>query len=533
MASIRRIYPIFIFACISGMLFDILFWKNSIGISVLIFVSIYLAGLFCITTYSEGQHPPLRSLILVIPILFFSAMIFLRAESVITLLNFLMLIVFLVILSQTWLGGQWYRYSLSDFLFRSAQLFALGLIAPLQVYLLGEKNENQTPAELDPRSPAASRSTRRWVVAIIMGFGLSIPIVVVLGLLLSSADPVFQRWVNNLINWTSIQEFVMQAMIILFISYTALSGILFSLLYSLREKLIGLEKPLISPFLDWITALIVLVSVNLLFFFFLGVQVKYFFGGQSNITYEGFTYAEYTRRGFTELIAVGVLSLFLLLALGMFTLRANKMNRIIHSAMGTLLVMQVAVILLSALNRLYLYEYAYGFSIIRAVTHIFTVWLAILLAAAIFLEWANNLRRFALALLLVVMGFSATLSIINIDGWIVHDNGVNTMQGKELDTAYLLTLSDDSVPALFELYHNQNLSPAAHSGLGWVLLCHQKLTRLRQPDDNWASFQVSRSQARQLYQQYENELKNIPAFFDPGTGIWNIALNGINTPCQP
>jgi hypothetical protein len=191
----------------------------------------------------------------------------------------------------------------------------------------------------------------------------------------------------------------------------------------------------------------------------------------------------------------------------------------------------VGVILVSAFNRLYLYESAYGFSRIRAYTYEFMIWLGILLLAIVILELTNKLRWFALATLMVATFFSINLSLLNVDGLIVRENVANTLHGKKLDSNYLLTLSDDSIPDLFDLYHNPNLSADTHSSLGWVLICHQKMDQHHQSEDNWASFHWSRYQARVLYQQNENELNRIPATLESETGIWQVQLNGVNTAC--
>ena len=55
----------------------------------------------------------------------------------------------------------------------------------------------------------------------------------------------------------------------------------------------------------------VLAGVALLFAAFVLVQFRYFFGGAQNIGIEGYTFAEYARRGYGELMAVAVLSLLL------------------------------------------------------------------------------------------------------------------------------------------------------------------------------------------------------------------------------
>jgi len=56
------------------------------------------------------------------------------------------------------------------------------------------------------------------------------------------------------------------------------------------------------------------------------LQVQYLFGAQSNITAQGYTYAEYARRGFFELVVVAVLSLGLHLVLGTVTRREKPLK---------------------------------------------------------------------------------------------------------------------------------------------------------------------------------------------------------------
>jgi len=46
---------------------------------------------------------------------------------------------------------------------------------------------------------------------------------------------------------------------------------------------------------------IIFASLIVLFGAFVLVQVRYFFGGGANISAEGYTYAEYARRGFLSL----------------------------------------------------------------------------------------------------------------------------------------------------------------------------------------------------------------------------------------
>ncbi len=69
---------------------------------------------------------------------------------------------------------------------------------------------------------------------------------------------------------------------------------------------------------------IILGSINFLFSIFILVQLTYLFGGESNISRQGFTYAQYARRGFFELIVVVVVSLLILLTTEKYVIKKES-----------------------------------------------------------------------------------------------------------------------------------------------------------------------------------------------------------------
>ena len=251
----------------------------------------------------------------------------------------------------------------------------------------------------------------------------------------------------------NLGQYIFRLIYILIGAYLLVGVYLHAIGPSRAEKLIGVEKPWLTPFLGWLEAVIVLGAVDLLFLFFVIVQFRYFFGGQTNIHIDGYTFAEYARRGFGELVAVAVISLMLFLGLSAITRRDTPRQRAIFSGLGIGLVVLVATILVSAFQRLLLYEAAYGFSRLRTYTHAFMVWVGILLLATVVLDLLGRLRGFALALVVVVVGFGLTISLINVDGLIVRQNVARAVAGWELDSGYLVGLSDDAVPALVDEFN--------------------------------------------------------------------------------
>jgi uncharacterized membrane protein len=238
-----------------------------------------------------------------------------------------------------------------------------------------------------------------------------------------------------------------------------------------------------------------------LFALFAVVQFQYFFGGQINITVQGYTFSEYARRGFSELVAVAFFSLLLFLSLSAVVKRQNKTQRWVFSGLGLGMVALVGVMLISAFQRLILYEAAYGFSRLRAYTHVFMIWLGVLLVVVVVLDILRKERTFALAALLASIGFAATLTLMNVDGFIVRQNVARAAAGADLDVAYLASLSSDSVPALVDALQDGRLTPGTRDAAGAALACHIYYNYSQKPDMDWRGFTLSRWWADQAIAQ--------------------------------
>jgi hypothetical protein len=259
-----------------------------------------------------------------------------------------------------------------------------------------------------------------------------------------------------------------------------------------------------------VEATIILGSVVLLFAAFVVVQFQYFFGGTTNINVEGYTYAEYARRGFGELVTVAFFALLMLMSLTAVTRRETEAQRRFFSGLGVALVALLLVMLFSAFKRLGLYEEAYGFSRLRTYTHVFLVWLGLLLIVTIALEILRKERMFTFAMLIASFGFATSLPIMNVDAFIVRQNiqreihaAANTV---DLDAQYFLDLSDDAVPELVAAYQNPSLPDSVHEKIGASLACirHQRGLDERKP--GWQSFHFATFNADKAFASIKKDL---------------------------
>ena len=484
--------------------FDFFFWDQVKGISITIFLVLLLGGVFLLAQ-GENKLPARASLWLLLPIGFLTVMTFVRRELFTLFLSVTLPLTSMALLAHTFRGGRWASYSLSDYGIMAVNLLASALVRSFSFIA----RMRQAAEEV---STGAQGFSLRSLFPAFRGLFLAVPVVVIFASLLASADFVFAARLEDFIALFDIEltEYIFRGMYILAIA-NVLSGVyLHALLESKEERLIGLEKPWLAPFLGFTEATVILGSVNLLFIIFVGIQFQYFFGGQANITLEGFTYAEYARRGFRELVAVAFCSLLLHFGLSTITRRESDQQRKVFSGLGVTLVVLVGAILASAFQRLLLYEAAFGFTRLRTYSHVLMVWLGVLLVAFVLLEVRQRQRCFALAVLLVSLGFGVTLSVINVDGLIVRQNVARAQVGFALDSSYLATLSEDAVPELVTMFDDPSLAPELHDDIGMLLACLADDLDRRHDELDWRGFHFSRNRAGRLLADHAEALRQYP-----------------------
>lgn len=472
-----------------GWLFDFFFWEHIPGINFALYVVVCLLAALLVLLWN-GHRPVWKAALWIFPLLLFASITFLRDEPMSVFLAVLMTLFSTALLAMTYQGGRWTHYNLLDYLHNALLLLGSLIARPLLFAAARYKEKRAKTVE-----QAGSPQRRFPWMAIVRGLFLAIPILLLFTALLASADLIFAERLarlTELFDLKNLIEYLFRTIYILIIAYLLLGMFLHAAQKSGEEKVSDDRKPLLSPFLGFIEASVLLASVILLFASFTVIQVRYLFGGEANINIEGYTYAEYARRGFGELVIVAFLSLLLLLGLSTITRRQNARQHGWFSGLGSALVALVLVILASAFQRLLLYESAYGFSRLRTYAHVFMIWLGGLLLTVLLLGILRKERFVALAFVVTAFGFSISLPLLNVDGFIARQNVARAQRGEKLDVPYLVSLSADAVPVLAQAYRDPALSPSTRQAVGAVLACIQREALSRQNDSDWRSFTLPR-----------------------------------------
>jgi len=483
--SVKRSGLLLVLALALGWLFDFLFWKQAVGVNFSIFLALCMAGgLYWLIAC--GLLPSKKSLFLIIPFLFFGVVSFSRREPLTVFLAFTFTLLSGGLFATSYLGGRWILYGLLDYFYKSILLLVDILAQPVQFVLQVRK---------DQASTAFGKNSPLW--GLLRGLVIALPIVFCFSSLLASADVVFNQKLNNF--FEDIGENVRRLTLILICAYFVIGLFLHSASKSEDKKLIGEEKPVIKPFLGFTESAVILGSVSLLFLVFVIIQFQYFFGGETNIGVAGYTYSQYARRGFNELITVAFFSLVMILGLNSLAKRETEIQRKVYSALSVVLVVLVMIILTSSYQRIDLGINWHGYSRLRLYPKIFLIWLGLLFITVVILEIVRRQQFFAFAALMASFGFAASLFFFNIDNAIIQRNVYRSWHGKNLNVPHLSSLSDDAIPALANEFLYGKMPSSARQGVGAILACYSyyadspHITTHDWRSFNWSSWQAKRS----------------------------------------
>ncbi|MBO0723722.1 MAG: DUF4173 domain-containing protein [Blastocatellia bacterium] len=336
---------------------------------------------------------------------------------------------------------------------------------------------------------------------VLRGLAIALPLLLIFGALLAGADAVFSNIISRGFDW-DIARTIDHAALIILIGWMV-SGFLRGVLLGKEIAVTAGGRPQ-----GWhlgITEIgIALGLLDVLFLSFVLVQFRYFFGGAARVqTIPGLTYAEYARSGFFELVSVAALVLPLLLAAHWFLRKEKPLEERIFRLLAGMMIVLLAVIMVSAFRRMYIYQQEYGLTELRVYTTAFMGWLVLVFGWFGLTVLRGKRERFAFGA--VATGFSLVIGllVVNPDNLIVSANLQHASSGREFDAGYLGRLSADAVPKVIDSMAGLEKEPRC-------ILARVLLQRLNtQSDLDWRQWNWSRSEASRLIREHESSLRTI------------------------
>ncbi len=502
--KLKHPFPILMVVFAAAILLDLLFFEKMWGWHWAVAVNLFLVAAV-VSARLEGKKLPPTSITLMALTSLTALLTGFRTASATTTALVLFSGLGMLLVTASLLNGQWMQFRVRELIGELFKLIPSGVIGTPLLILEGI----QLSQESKEQNPQKSKRG----LAVLRGVLITIPLLLLFGLLLTAADAIFSTMLGSAFDWLKLDIFndiIPHTMIILLLTWMGAAALWHALTKSEKQLAIDPDKPLFKPFLGMTETSIALVSLNVLFAFFLVVQFRYFFAGSAIVRIDGFTYAEYARRGFFELVAVAVIASVLYFSLASFTKRGTQAKKRAFSVMAGLLLSQVGVMLISAFQRLGLYEQAYGFTSSRLAAHVFMVFVGLLLLALIVIELTNAFRRLGLVLVLGLLAFALVMVGLNEDALIAQQNLQRAVQGEKLDAEYLIhSLSNDAVPTLFRFMDDKQLDPNLQKKLQLVMACRYAKYDEVYGDAPWQSTSISTMVAGKLYIEHEGVLNSL------------------------
>lgn len=265
-----------------------------------------------------------------------------------------------------------------------------------------------------------------------MGVLISVPLLFVIIALMVSADAVFSSMVENMFRDFTLPQYPI-LWILLFVLGSIGSFCLFAFLADdkLEEDCDPAKdyEPLIAiTFLSLITVVYLVFSV---------IQILFLFIGNFELP-AGYTYAEYAREGFFQLLVLCMLNLgIILICMAIF-----KKHTVLQVIM-TVLSLCTYIMIASSAMRMTLYVWAYDLSYLRIMVYWGLVVIGLLLAGALVQIYKEQFPLFHYSMVIVTVCYIC-LAYAR-PSYLVAEYNITK---NNVDYGYLVDLGTDAVPAL-------------------------------------------------------------------------------------
>lgn len=298
-----------------------------------------------------------------------------------------------------------------------------------------------TSALLYPLKKNKFASTFKYII---LGLLCTIPVSAVVAILLMRSDEGFKNFCGGIFDnllGNTFTEFFRIVMAILIGSY------LFGMIFGNMSKSIQ-QSPYNYACLRTVQPLALsafVTPVCVLYAMYFAVQGNYFLSGFNGKLPESFTYSEYARQGFFELLAIAMINLGLIILIQAISKREEKLPAKSIRFFTILLSSFTLLIIATAISKMVMYIGEYGLSQLRVYTSWFMLLLAILFILIIIRQFIGKFRFYKAAFVSFTVMF-AVLCFGDIDGRIAEYNVNAYLNGtlETLDVNMLYDLSDSS-----------------------------------------------------------------------------------------
>ena len=278
---------------------------------------------------------------------------------------------------------------------------------------------------------------------ILLGVLIALPLLVVVLVLLTSADMIFSSWTESALDHIFFSSNPYLACLLTVVIYAVAYGIMAAASRMMVPKQVNVPNAEVQKKTgSALTAITVTVMLTVVYLLFCGIQLYFLFGAGNVSLPDGFTYAEYARQGFFQLLAVTFLNILIL----MFC-RKLAGESVVLRVVLTVFSACTYIMIASAAMRMLLYIDAYSLSFLRILVLWFLGLNTLLVTGIILAIYRSKFPLFRYFVAVTAICY-IVLAYANVDYIIAAYNTKSQEKMEKIDIDYLTTLSSDAAPVL-------------------------------------------------------------------------------------
>ena len=426
---------------------SILFWEKEPGISVTIFVIAFLLGFLYLMNKNKKIENK-KALILTIPIILLSMTYFIYHNSILRIMN-TFVICFLVIIMCIYTTKL--KLKLQDFLIGIINVLA-GTFESISDVIDDLKKRIKKKENIDENDKATEAKK------IIRSIIYAIPVVVIVFILLASADSIFANIFESIIR--GVTDIFVAENFIMFLLRIGIMIIFFFVISSFFVNIIMKDtmfndestEKVIELKIENMTINTILTILNIFYLIFSVIQFTSLF---SKMNMNDFDYATYARQGFFQLMIISFINISMIMIAKLNRQNINKYTIV----MSILTLVFTVIILLSAFFRMHLYEEAYGYTYLRLfVYYILATELLLILPIGLWIfEKKIDILKSTIGIVIIMY---VILNFSNIESTIAKQNVdryFENQEENEIDLTYLLNhTGTDAIGEIKRLLNAKN-----------------------------------------------------------------------------
>ena len=303
------------------------------------------------------------------------------------------------------------------------------------------------------RGKSASNTKTKYFLHIFFGLLIGTPFIMIVLFLLSSADATFKNIFDNLFNLDISVPKNIGTLIWSLPMATYLYALIYGSSIEDNSKSFNIDK--FNKTMDNAASIprLSLYTVNAViccfYILFIGIQATYFIDILGGSLPADFTYSDYARRGFFELLAVALINIVFIAVAKILSVK-NENNKYlrIHIILNSILTL---VLISVAFAKMYLYISTYGLTTLRIIPSVFMIFLCFVFAFIIMGEFKKNfpvtkLSFYAGNILFVL------LCLANIDAVVARYN-LNAYMNGNLPYYDIYDLKESDMAAMPVIYN--------------------------------------------------------------------------------